>query len=436
MLKIGHTVTIPKSLGGKVTEACPETIPIPEELETVPGVPQDQDTVSFYSRNYPIENQSVEHSAWVRWHFKQNSMVKTRDEHLELDRPIVAESRNSGDLEPTGYAVPGKDVTNEIKEKALDLGFASVGITAYDHRYTYKSKKKWVKPFPHAICLAMDPPYEETQMIPSEQAEVAVFATHRLGGSTSLELAAYIRSLGYHVQVQSFADSSTAVVPMFVAAGMGQQGANGYLLAPTFGSRVRLMLITTDALVTHDQPVDYGIHAFCAICQVCVNRCPGRALMRERVWWRGVEKSKLIAKRCRPVMTHYDACGVCMKVCPVQRYGLKPVMEHYVATGQVLGKGTDNLEGYQMGDMGYFGPGELPKFHSEFFDNPEGTNEQHIIAEFEAKVRAGEVPEGPDGDRAWKELASDLQKAIEGPANAVDAEYEYDVMGLISYKSD
>ena len=46
------------------------------------------------------------------------------------------------------------------------------------------------------------------------------------------------------------------------------------------------MIITTDALVTYDQPIDYGIHAFCSICQVCVNRCPGRALMREKVWWR------------------------------------------------------------------------------------------------------------------------------------------------------
>ena len=88
----------------------------------------------------------------------------------------------------------------------------------------------------------------------------------------------------------------------------------GYLLSPHFGSRVRLLMITTDALVAHDEPVDYGIHAFCSICQVCVNRCPGRALIREKVWWRGVEKFKVIAKRCRPVMTRYAACGVCMKV--------------------------------------------------------------------------------------------------------------------------
>ena len=70
----------------------------------------------------------------------------------------------------------------------------------------------------------------------------------------------------------------------------------GYLLSPHFGSRHRLMMITTDALVSYDQPVDYGVQAFCTICQVCVNRCPGRALTRDKVWWRGIEKFKIIAQ--------------------------------------------------------------------------------------------------------------------------------------------
>ena len=426
MLKIGHSVTVPRTMRGPNPEAEPETIAVPEELVTVPGVPQDPDTVNFYSRNYPIENHSVEHSAWNTWFFRNNSIAEAMEEHMTLDKPIVGASRTSGDLEPTSEPVSGKDVTREIKEKALELGFGAVGITAYDNRYTYKSKKKWVKPFPHAICLAMEQPYEETQMIPSETAEKGAFSTYRRGGTVALELADYIRSLGYHAQIQSFADASSAVIPMFVAAGMGQQGAMGYLLSPHFGSRVRLLLITTDAVVTYDEPVDYGIHAFCTICQVCVNRCPGRALMREKVWWRGVEKFKLIAKRCRPVMARYATCGICMKVCPVQRYGLKPVLEHYATTGQVLGKGTDNLEGYDLGQMGHFGPGELPKFDNEFFDNPQGTNEQQVLARFEAKIQAGEVPDGLEGNKSWDEFTSELEEAIKGPADSVAAEYGLD----------
>jgi hypothetical protein len=75
-----------------------------------------------------------------------------------------------------------------------------------------------------------------------------------------------------------------------------------------------------------------------------------------------------------------------MKVCPVNRYGGKAVMEHYLETGQILGKGTHALEGYTLHPEstgtyaeGYFGPGELPVFKAEFFDIPRGTREQAAL---------------------------------------------------------
>ena len=154
------------------------------------------------------------------------------------------------------------------------------------------------------------------------------------------------------------------------------------------------MMVTTDANVTYDEPVDYGIHAFCQVCQVCVNRCPGRALMRDKIWWRGIEKNKLYFKRCRPVMARYLGCGICMKVCPVQKYGLKNVMEHYAATGQVLGKGTHDLEGYELEGKGYFGPGELPQFESDFFSSmPHGDASEWAFDQFKEKAKAsgGEI---------------------------------------------
>lgn len=73
-------------------------------------------------------------------------------------------------------------------------------------------------------------------------------------------------------------------------------------------------------------------------CQVCVRRCPARALVKEQVWWRGVHKNKVIYDRCRPEMARYEGCGVCMKVCPIQRYGMKAVMEHYLPPERYLEK--------------------------------------------------------------------------------------------------
>ena len=406
MLKIGHAVTRP----GRRLGDDPVTIEVPEELETVPGIPQNPHEVDFYSREYPLESQMVDQTADREWEWSVYTQenLEHRKIYDDLNTPIVRAAKNTGDMEPAVKPVPGKDVTEEIRAKARELGYGEVGFTRFDKRYVYKLKRDWVK-FPHAVCLAYEQEYEPTQTAPSIEADGPHHGTYRIMGIAGLELGDYIRSLGYHAQVNSPIDQSAAYIPMFVAAGLGQLGANGQLLSPHFGSRGRLMIITTDALVTYSEPVDYGIQAFCSICQVCVNRCPGRALMREKVWWRGVQKHKLIYRRCRPVMARYEGCAVCMKVCPIQRYGMIPVMDHYAATGQVLGKGTYQLEGYSVRDMGYFGPGELPSFDNEFFHFPHGASEDVLFEGFKERIRSGEVPDGPGGDtvlRAFKERVS------------------------------
>ena len=78
-------------------------------------------------------------------------------------------------------------------------------------------------------------------------------------------------------------------------------------------------------------------------------------------------------------MARYLGCGICMKVCPIQKYGMRPVMEHYVETGEILGKGTDNLEGYTLPDKGYLGPGRLSVFDKKFFDMPHGRSEDWVL---------------------------------------------------------
>ena len=413
MLKIGHSVTRP----GLGLGDPPVTIDVPEELETVPGIPQRPHEVDFYSREYPIETYVIEKTADLEWSW--SVYTKEQLEHREVDRklrsPIVKASEHTGDIKPTAEPVPGKDVTEEIRDKAKELGIGEVGFTRLDMRYVYKARRDWVKPFPHAICLAYEQDYEPSQTAPSIEAEGPHYGIPRILGTVALELGDYIRSLGYHAQVHSPSSSSAAYIPMFVEAGLGQLGANGQLLTPHFGSRARLMIITTDALVTYDKPVDYGIHAFCSICQVCVNRCPGRALMREKVWWRGVEKHKLIYRRCRPVMSRYEGCAACMRVCPIQKYGMKAVMGHYADTGQVLGKGTHELEGYSIRDIGYFGPGELPSFDNEFFHIPQGKGEDLLFDDLKAKIVAGEVPDDPHGDTVLREFKGQVGKYLNIP---------------------
>tara|TARA_B100001971_G_C17914961_1_gene394784 strand:- start:29 stop:343 length:315 start_codon:yes stop_codon:yes gene_type:complete len=75
-----------------------------------------------------------------------------------------------------------------------------------------------------------------------------------------------------------------------------------------------------------------------------------------------------------------------MKVCPVQKFGMKPVMDHYVKTGQVLGKGTDDLEGFDLKGKGYFGPGQKPHFPKDFFEIPRGRFENWIFEQLKNQL--------------------------------------------------
>jgi ferredoxin len=419
--KVGHYVTRP---GNNLGDA-PITIPVAEDLEVGTGIPTREIDVAFFSREDPLENMAISESASADWARRLRNghsaeYAAFADEHMHEMEPIVEWVKNSGDLEATGTPT-GEDVTEVIRQKARELGYGEVGFTRNDRHYVYQSRKPVMRnDLPHAICLALEQDYEKTQSIPSMAAEETHQGTYFRQGPRAMELTSFIRSMGYKVQVSGPTWHYGPMIPMFVEAGLGQLGANGQLLSPHFGSRARLQIIFTDAQVTHDQPVDYGIHKFCQVCQVCVQRCPGRALMAEKVWYRGVEKNKLIFKRCRPVMARYLGCGICMKVCPIQKYGMKPVMEHYVETGEVLGKGTDSLEGYTLHDKGYFGPGQLPTFDRNFFDMPKGRTEDWVLIEFRDKLMETTGDPSVDQDQMWGEFRQKVEDSISKRSVVVD----------------
>ena len=417
---VGHYETRPGLRPGDP----PVEFPVARDLETEPGIPTRTDEVSFYSREEPLESVAVEESASAEWasEVRRRSwpeVAELYESHVRAVEPLVEWVRSVGDLEPSGTPT-GEDVTERIRTKARELGYGEVGFAKFDRRYVYQSRRADLKPgLLNAVCLALEQDYEATQTLPSLEAERAHGAAYERQGELVKQLVEYIHALGYRCQVSGPTWFLGPVIPMFVAAGLGQLGHNGQLLSPHFGSRARLQIVLTNASLTHDKPVDYGIHNFCRGCQVCVTRCPGRALNGQQIWYRGVEKAKLIFKRCRPVMARYSGCGVCMKVCPIQRYGMKPVMEHYIATGRVLGMGTDNLEGYSLPDRGYFPPGRRPTFTPEFFDMPRGRIEDQVLDRFKERLAEEGADDASDGP-TWQELKLDLERAVQRRGDIVD----------------
>ena len=43
-----------------------------------------------------------------------------------------------------------------------------------------------------------------------------------------------------------------------------------------------------------------------------------------------------------------------------------------------------------------------------------------------AKIVAGEVPDGPEGDKVFAEFRAQLQEVVKGPVDAMQAEYQDD----------
>ena len=110
----------------------PVTIPIPEDLISEPGIPTRDRDVSFYSREYPLENMAIEESASAEWAREERERftpesIEFFNEHQETMEPIVEWVRTSGELEPIGTAT-GEDVTEIIRQKAHRTGLRRGGL--------------------------------------------------------------------------------------------------------------------------------------------------------------------------------------------------------------------------------------------------------------------------------------------------------------------
>ena len=65
---------------------------------------------------------------------------------------------------------------------------------------------------------------------------------------------------------------------MAIEAGLGEYGRHGLLINQKFGPNIRIAKVFTDLPLQIDQPVQFGVKAFCGICRKCANNCPVRAI--------------------------------------------------------------------------------------------------------------------------------------------------------------
>ena len=103
-------------------------------------------------------------------------------------------------------------------------------------------------------------------------------------------------------------------------AGLGSIGKNALFLHKTFGPRVRLGTLFTNAPLPCGEPLD---HSLCSNCNLCVKACPAQALSGEE-WHEGT--MTVDAPACSDFMKkkyqHIGrgaVCGICVRVCPIHK---------------------------------------------------------------------------------------------------------------------
>jgi epoxyqueuosine reductase len=228
------------------------------------------------------------------------------------------------------------EMSNEIKRISKFFGADLCGVTDMDERWLYASRidtrdlseapNELPEGMTSVIVLGHEMDAELVATYPSALAGAATGREYSHEASVVMQLAAYIRNLGFEA-VASMNDTGL-VIPYAVKAGLGEYARNQLVITPEFGPRLRFSKIFTNMPLAHDSPKPKGVKAFCDICTKCADACPVKALPfgAPKVGGsnisaiKGVKKWTSDAEKCFSFWAKTSTdCAICMRVCPFNR---------------------------------------------------------------------------------------------------------------------
>jgi reductive dehalogenase len=219
-----------------------------------------------------------------------------------------------------------------VKAASYFLGVDACGIsrcpdwTWYSHDATGAPLDP---PHDQAISMIIDQGFETMEgasgddWISVAQSMRAYLRFSLLGGV----IAKQIRRLGYKAKAHTVLDGEVLQPPLLLLSGLGEVSRIGeVILNPFLGPRLKSGVVTTDMPLAHDQPIDFGLQAFCEACNKCARECPSGAITAgPKLMFNGYEIWKSDSQKCATyrITTPGGAmCGRCMKTCPWNLEGL------------------------------------------------------------------------------------------------------------------
>lgn len=206
------------------------------------------------------------------------------------------------------------EMSRLIREKAKQCGADLVGMC----RLTPVMIDDDVDcPFTNVIAFGHHEDYEKVLEGPqavSDEAHRAYYTVAKI----ATEMVLWIREeLGWDAVAHHNAGSYIQAIPVMWQCGWGELGKHGSLINPELGASFRPSFITTDLPVVYDAPINNGVQDRCTVCQVCLNNCPGDAIVDEPIITEGVKRWVIDTEKCYPYSRlRKEYCHLCVDVCP------------------------------------------------------------------------------------------------------------------------
>ena len=259
--------------------------------------------------------------AWDDWYAAAGGRPARPEEINEILRRIYDEQqpRFTGDVAPARreFSSPA-DAAQHLKEKSLEFGADIVGICEIEPSDVYQGR---TCEHTYAIAVGQRMRWREFQVVPSTASAVECLRVYFTLGETVIELAAYIRSLGYACTIEHpIGDSDLLHIPIGLKAGFGELGRHGSIIHPALGPLFRMGSVITSMPLAIDAPIDAGIAKFCDTCRACRKYCPADAIPDERSAGHGVDhlgnpRYVVDTGRCFPYFATHSYCSICLPVC-------------------------------------------------------------------------------------------------------------------------
>ena len=223
--------------------------------------------------------------------------------------------RSAGPVAKTKIAVSDpQQLSEQLKQKAKELGAGVVGITEFTPEDTYEDVDFKYR---YAICIGSPMRREEMLHVPGARAGQEVQRSYGEVSMIAVKLAEYIRSLGWPAYAYGDPRSTDILqIPLAIRAGLGELGKHGSLISKEYGSNFRLSTVATNIPLALDKPVDIAVDDLCMGCRRCTTDCPPDAITDQKQWVRGEHRWYVDFDKCVPYFSANHGCAICIEVCP------------------------------------------------------------------------------------------------------------------------